>query len=80
MAQDFEQMLKELFGDSWNKFSEFQGAQSKKLMDKIHEIVREAVKEDLGRLNSEVADLRERLATLEAERARAASDSLDSSF
>jgi len=80
MAQDFEQMLKELFGESWTKFSQFQGAQSKKLTDKIHEIVREAMKDDLARLTTEVADLRQRLATLEAERAQAASDSLDSSF
>ena len=38
------------------------------------------IKDELTRLHTEVAELRSRVATLEAERARAAADSIQSSF
>lgn len=80
MAQDFEQFLKDLFGEPLSRLSQFQGEQMKKLSEKLQEIAREAVKDDLHRLHEEVNQLRSRVATLEAERATAAADSLESSF
>ena len=80
MAQDFEQFLKDLFGEPLSRLTQFQGEQMKKLSDKLHEIAREAVKEDLHKLHEEVNQLRARVTTLEAERATAAADSLETSF
>jgi polyhydroxyalkanoate synthesis regulator phasin len=73
MAQDFEQFLKDLFGEPISN-------QMKKLTDKLQEVAREAVREDLHKLHEEVNQLRTRVATLEAERAANAADSLQSSF
>jgi len=80
MAQDFDQFLKDLFGEPLSRLTQFQSEQMKKLSDKLHEIAREAVKEDLHKLHEEVNQLRARVATLEAERAAVAADSLESSF
>ena len=80
MAQDIESMLKELFGDSLSKLSGFQNEQMKKLMSKVQEIAREGMKDELGAIHRELTELRTRVATLESERARAASDSLEASF
>lgn len=80
MAQDFEQFLKDVFGEPLSRLSQFQGEQMKKLSDKLQEIAREAVKEDLHKLHEEVNQLRARVTTLEAERATAAADSLETSF
>ena len=80
MAQDFEQFLKDVFGEPLSRLTQFQGEQMKKLTEKLQEIAREAVKDDLHRLHEEVNQLRSRVATLEAERATAAADSLESSF
>lgn len=80
MAHDFEQLLKDIFGDSWNRLTQFQQEQVRKLNSRIHDIAREALKEELAKLHHEIAELRERVATLEAERAQAAADSLESSF
>lgn len=80
MAQDFEQFLKDVFGEPLSRLTQFQSDQFAKLNAKLHEIAREAVKEDIGKLNTEIAELRTRLARLEEERAQAAADSLESSF
>jgi polyhydroxyalkanoate synthesis regulator phasin len=80
MAQDFETMLRELFGDSLNKLSGFQNDQMKKVMSKVQDIARESLKDDLAALHTELNELRERVKVLEEERARAASDSLEASF
>ena len=80
MAQDFEQFLKDIFGEPLSRLTQFQSDQMKKLSDKLQEIAREAVKEELHKLHEEVNQLRERVTTLEAERASAAADSLESSF
>lgn len=74
MPQDFEQLLKEIFGDSWNRLTQFQAEQAKKLTAKLQEIAREAVKDDLDKLHAEVSELRSRVVELEAERAEAAAD------
>jgi polyhydroxyalkanoate synthesis regulator phasin len=80
MAQDFEQMIKDVFGDSFSRLTQFQSDQMKRLTDKLTEIAREAVKEDFTRLTNEITELRTRLAVLEGERARNAAESIESSF
>jgi polyhydroxyalkanoate synthesis regulator phasin len=76
MAQDFESMLREVLGDSWNKLTQFQSDQVKKLTNRFSDLTREALKEELVRLNGEIKDLRERVAKLEAERAEKAAESV----
>jgi hypothetical protein len=76
MPSDFEQMLRDVFGG----LSQFSSEQMKKLQAKSQEFAREAVKDELTKLHAEIADLRSRVATLEAERVRAAADSVESSF
>lgn len=66
MAQDIEQTLKELFGESWNRVTAFQTEQVKKLTAKLQDVAREAVKDELSKLHTEVNDLRSRVAALEA--------------
>ena len=80
MAQDFEQLLKDVFGEPLTKLTQFQSEQLGKLTSRLQEIAREAVKEDFTRLHQEVNELRSRLARLEQERAQAAADSLETSF
>ena len=80
MPQDFEQTIKDIFGDSLSKVTQFQSDQVKKLTDKLADIAREAVKDDLARLQTEVGELRARLTVLEGERARNAADGLEASF
>ncbi|HEX7829237.1 MAG TPA: hypothetical protein VF787_06250 [Thermoanaerobaculia bacterium] len=80
MAQDFEQLLKDVFGEPLNKLSQFQSDQVAKLTSRLQEIARDAVKDEMTKLQQEVAELRRRIARLEAERAQAAADSLEASF
>jgi uncharacterized protein YPO0396 len=80
MAQDFEQLLKDVFGEPLSRLTQFQSDQLGKLTARLQEIAREAVKDDFTRLHTEVNELRARLATLERERAQHASDSLEQSF
>lgn len=65
MAQDFEQLLKSVFGD-----------QVDKVTTKLQEIARDGVKDELTKLHQEVGELRARLARLEEERAEKAADSV----
>lgn len=78
MAQDFEQLLKDVFGEPLSRLTQFQSDQIGKLTAKVQEMAREAVKDDLTKLATEVAELRARLAVLEEERAQTAADSLES--
>lgn len=80
MAQDFEQLLKDVFGEPLSRISQFQSDQLGKLTSRLQDIAREAVKDDIARLTTEVTELRTRLARLEAERAENAAESLESSF
>jgi len=80
MAQDFEQLLREVFGDSLARLSQFQGDQVKKLTTRLADMAREALKDDLARLHSEIGELRSRVAVLEQERARNAAESVEPSF
>jgi len=76
MPTDFEQMARDVFGG----LSQFSSEQLKKLQARSQEFAREAIKDDLAKLHAEIAELRSRVATLEAERAQAAAESLESSF
>lgn len=80
MAQDFEQLIKDVFGESFSRLSQFQGEQLKKLTDRVNAMAREAVKDDIARLQTEINELSARVATLEGERAEAAAEALESSF
>jgi len=73
-AQDFESMLREVLGDSWNKLTQFQGDQVKKLTGRFAELTREAMKDELTRLHADLNDLRTRVAALEEERAERAGE------
>ena len=73
-AQDFNQFLKDIFGESANRLMNFESEQTKRLMNKAHEIAREAMKDDLARLQHEILELRNRVAVLEAERVQASAE------
>ena len=80
MSNDLEQLLKDLFGEPLSRLNQFQSEQMKRLQAKLQELAREAVKDELTKLHTEVAELRIRVATLEAERVRVAAESVESSF
>lgn len=80
MPQDFESLLKDVFGEPLSRLSQFQSDQLGKLTTRLQDLAREAVKDDLAKLQQDVADLRSRLARIEQERAQAAADSLETSF
>ena len=80
MANDFEQTMRELFGEPLSRLTQFQGEQMQKLQNKLQELAREAMKEDLGKLHSELNELRSRVAVLESERAQKAADGIQASF
>ena len=65
MAQDFEGLLKNVFGE-----------QVDKVTAKLQEIARDGVKDELSKLHQEVGELRARLARLEEERAEKAAERL----
>ena len=67
MAQDFESLLKELIGEPLAE-------QKKRFMAKVQEMARDVMKDELSRMEKEIADLRARLTRLEQERAEAAAD------
>lgn len=80
MAQDFETLLKDIFGEPLSRLTQFQTDQMGKLTTRLQDLAREAVKEDIAKLQQEVADLRARLARIEQERAQAAAESVETSF
>lgn len=74
---EFETMLKDLLGGPLNRLDQLQKEQLNRVVAKAQDLAREAVREDLQRLSTEVADLKSRLARLEAERAEQASESVE---
>ena len=74
MPTDFEQLIRDVFGESINRLTKFEADQMKRLQGKLQELAREALKEELTRMQTEINDLRARVATLEAERIQAAAD------
>lgn len=78
MAQDFEQLLKDLFGEPLSRLTQFQSDQLSRLTGKLQEIARASMQEDITRLQTEVSELRARLTRLEEERLQNAADSVES--
>jgi predicted nuclease with TOPRIM domain len=76
MAQDLDQFFKEIFGEPLSRLSSFSADQMQRLNNKLQELAREAVKDELGKLHTEIGELRSRLARLESERAERAADSV----
>jgi hypothetical protein len=62
---DLEQTLREIFGESVDRLSRFQADQIKRLNDKVREIARESIRDDLARLEREIAELKSRITALE---------------
>ena len=74
MAQDLEQFLREVFGEPLAKLTNFSTEQMQRLNAKLQELAREAVKDELGKVHTELAELRSRVAVLESERVQASAD------
>ena len=70
MAQDFDQFVKDAFGG----ITQFSAEQMNRLNSKLTELARDALKDDLAKLQGEIVDLRARVATLEAERIEASAE------
>jgi gas vesicle protein len=68
MPTDFEQLLKDVFGDSLDRLTQFSSEQKQRLQSRLQDMAREAVKDELTKLHTEVNDLRERVAALEKEK------------
>lgn len=69
MPNDFEQLLKDIFGEPLNRLTQFSSEQTQRMQTRLQEFAREAVKEELTKIHTELNDLRERVAELERERA-----------
>lgn len=74
MPSDFEQLLRDIFGESATRLNDFQREQTRKLQLKLQEFAREALHDDLTKLHTEINELRSRVAVLESERAENAAD------
>jgi len=74
MAQDFEQLLKDVFGEPLSKISQYSTEQRQRMQAKLQEFAREAIKDELAKLHQEIAELRARVAVLESERVQASAD------
>ena len=72
--QDFEQFLKDIFGESVSRFTKFEKDQMQRLSNKAQDIAREAMKDELARIHHELNELRSRVAVLEAERVQASAE------
>ena len=66
---EFEQFVKDLFGESVARVVELKDEQIERVEEKIQEIAQEGMKEELNRLESEIRTLQERVARLESEKA-----------
>jgi predicted nuclease with TOPRIM domain len=69
MPNDIEQLLKDLFGEPLNRLTQFSSDQTQRLQTRLQEMAREALKDELTKIHTEVAELRERIVELERERA-----------
>ena len=68
-AERLEQLLKDLFGEPLNRLTQFSSDQTQRMQTRLQEFAREALKEELAKIHTEVNELRERVAELERERA-----------
>src|SRR5436305_1794397 len=80
MAQDFEQFLKDVFGEPLSRISQYSTEQLQRVQAKLQELAREAVREEFTKLHQEIAELRARVTVLESERVRAAAEATQTSF
>jgi predicted nuclease with TOPRIM domain len=76
MPTDFEQLLKDVFGDSLDRLTQFSSEQKQRLQSRLQEMAREALKDELTKLHTEVNDLRERVAALEKEKIEDAAETV----
>jgi len=76
MPNDFEQLLKDIFGEPLNRLTQYSSEQTQRIQTRLQEFVREAVKEELAKVHAELNDLRGRVAELEKERVETAADSV----
>ena len=67
---ELESMLRDLLGGPLGRLDQLQKEQVSRLTTKAQDLAREAVRDDVQRLSTELADLRARVARLEAERGR----------
>jgi len=74
MAQDFEQLLKDVFGEPLSKITQYSSEQLQRMQSRLQELAREAIKDELAKLHQEIAELRARVAVLESERVQASAD------
>jgi len=74
MPQDFEQFLKDVFGEPLSRLSQYSSDQLQRMQAKLQEFAREAVKDELAKLHQEVGELRARVTVLESERVQAAAE------
>ena len=70
MAQDFEQLIRDIFGN----VTKFSTDQMTRLNAKVNELAREALHDELTKIHTEIAELKTRVATLEAERVQASAE------
>jgi predicted nuclease with TOPRIM domain len=76
MPTDFEQLLKDVFGDSLDRLTQFSSEQKQRLQSRLQDVAREALKDELTKLHAEVNDLRERVAALEKEKIEDAAETV----
>jgi predicted nuclease with TOPRIM domain len=76
MPNDFEQLLKDVFGDSLDRLTQFSSEQKQRLQSRLQDMAREALKDELTKLHTEVNDLRERVAALEKEKIEDAAETV----
>jgi predicted nuclease with TOPRIM domain len=76
MPNDFEELLKDLFGEPLNRLTQFSAEQTQRLQSRLQEMAREALKDELTKLHAEINDLRDRVAGLEKVRVQDAAESV----
>jgi gas vesicle protein len=76
MPTDFEQLLKDVFGDSLDRLTQFSSEQKQRLQSRLQDMAREALKDELTKLHTEINDLRERVAALEKEKIEDAAETV----
>ena len=76
MPTDFEQLLKDVFGDSLNRITQFSSEQTQRLQSRLHDMAREALKDELTTIHTEINDLRNRVAELEKARITEAAETV----
>jgi gas vesicle protein len=76
MPNDFEQLLKDVFGDSLDRLTQFSSEQKQRLQSRLQDVAREALKDELTKLHTEINDLRERVAALEKEKIEDAAETV----